>query len=139
MSQKFPISDMPSRHVTQGPQQAPSRAMMYGTGIPEGGLDQPLVGVFTTWNNASPCNMGLRSQSEAVRAGIKAAGGTPFEHTTVSVTDGISNGTQGMKLSLISREYIAETIELVVRAHYYDAMLCLGGCDKNIPAMMMAM
>ncbi len=139
MSNELRVSGLPSRHVTQGPHQAPSRAMMYGTGVPKGGLDQPLVGVFTTWNNASPCNMGLRSQSEAVRAGVKAAGGTPFEYTTVSVTDGISNGTQGMKLSLVSREYIAETIELVVRAHYYDAMLCLGGCDKNIPAMMMAM
>jgi dihydroxy-acid dehydratase len=139
MSNELRVSGLPSRHVTQGPHQAPSRAMMYGTGVAKGGLDQPLVGVFTTWNNASPCNMGLRSQSEAVRAGVKAAGGTPFEYTTVSVTDGISNGTQGMKLSLVSREYIAETIELVVRAHYYDAMLCLGGCDKNIPAMMMAM
>jgi dihydroxy-acid dehydratase len=113
--------------------------MMLGTGVPPEALDLPLVGIFTTWNDGSPCSLGHRDQAQAVRGGIKAAGGTPFEFTTISVNDGISNGHQGMKASLVSREHIADAVELVMRGHAYDAMVCIGGCDKNLPAMMMAM
>jgi dihydroxy-acid dehydratase len=135
----FDKARLRSRHTTVGPAKAPARALMYGTGVPAGGLDKPLVGVFTTWNDGSPCSMGHREQAQAVKQGVKAAGGTPFEFTTVSVVDGIANGHAGMKNSLPSREYIADSIELVMRGHSYDAMVCIAGCDKNIPAMMMAM
>jgi dihydroxy-acid dehydratase len=107
--------------------------------VAPGGVDLPLVGIFTTWNDGSPCSLGHREQAQAVRGGIKAGGGTPFEFNTISVNDGISNGHQGMKASLVSREAIADSVELVVRGHAYDGMVCFGGCDKNLPAMMMAM
>jgi dihydroxy-acid dehydratase len=139
MMQPVDKSRLPSRHTTVGPGKAPQRAMMYGAGVPEGGLDLPLVGIFTTWNDGSPCSLGHRDQAQAVRGGIKAGGGTPFEFNTISVNDGVSNGHQGMKASLVSRELIADSVELVMRGHAYDAMVCFGGCDKNLPAMMMAM
>jgi len=132
-------SRLPSRHSTLGAAKAPMRAMMYGAGVQPGMLDLPLVGVFTTWNDGSPCNMGHREQASAVKAGVKTAGGTPFEFTTISVNDGVANGHAGMKASLISREHIADSVELVMRGHAYDAMVCIAGCDKNLPAMMMAM
>jgi dihydroxy-acid dehydratase len=132
-------SRLPSRHTTVGPGKAPQRAMMLGAGVAPEALGLPLVGIFTTWNDGSPCSLGHRDQAQAVRGGIKAAGGTPFEFTTISVNDGISNGHQGMKASLVSREHIADAVELVMRGHAYDAMVCIGGCDKNLPAMMMAM
>jgi len=138
MAATFDKSRLPSRHSTQGPERAPQRALMYGAGVPPGGVDLPLVGIFTTWNDGSPCSLGHRDQAQAVRGGIKAAGGTPFEFTTISVNDGVSNGHQGMKASLVSREHIADAVELVMRGHAYDAMVCIGGCDKNLPAMMMA-
>jgi dihydroxy-acid dehydratase len=131
-------SRLPSRHSTQGPERAPQRALMYAAGVPEGGVDLPLVGIFTTWNDGSPCSLQHREQAQAVRGGVKAGGGTPFEFTTISVNDGVSNGHQGMKASLVSREHIADSVELVVRGHAYDAAVCIGGCDKNLPAMMMA-
>ena len=134
----FDKSRLPSRHSTQGPERAPQRALMYAAGVPEGGVDLPLVGIFTTWNDGSPCSLQHREQAQAVRGGIKAAGGTPFEFTTISVNDGVSNGHQGMKASLVSREHIADSVELVMRGHAYDATVCIGGCDKNLPAMMMA-
>jgi dihydroxy-acid dehydratase len=139
MTDRFDKSRLPSRHTTVGPNKAAQRAMMYGAGVPPGGLDLPLVGIFTTWNDGSPCSLGHRDQAQAIRGGIKAAGGTPFEFTTISVNDGVSNGHQGMKASLVSREHIADSVELVMRGHAYDAMVCVGGCDKNLPAMMMAM
>ena len=138
MAAKFDKTRLPSRHSTQGPERAPQRAMMYGAGVPPGGVDLPLVGIFTTWNDGSPCSLGHRDQAHAVRGGIKAGGGTPFEYNTISVNDGISNGHQGMKASLVSREHIADAVELVMRGHAYDAMVCIAGCDKNLPAMMMA-
>src|SRR3569833_2595607 len=127
-------SRLPSRHSTQGPERAPQRALMYAAGVPEGGTDLPLVGIFTTWNDGSPCSLQHREQAHAVRGGIKAAGGTPFEFTTISVNDGVSNGHQGMKASLVSREHIADSVELVMHGHAYDATVCIGGCDKNLPA-----
>jgi dihydroxy-acid dehydratase len=130
---------LPSRHTTEGLNKAPQRAMMYGAGVPEGGLALPLLGVFTTWNDGSPCNLSHREQAQAAKAGVKAAGGTPFEFNALSVNDGIANGHAGMKASLISREHIADGVELVVRGHCYDAMVCIAGCDKTLPAMMMAM
>jgi len=139
MAGVFDKSRLPSRHSTQGISKAPQRAMMYGAGVPPGGVDLPLVGIFTTWNDGSPCSLGHRDQAQAARGGIKAAGGTPFEYNTISVNDGISNGHQGMKASLVSREAIADSVELVMRGHAYDGMVCFGGCDKNLPAMMMAM
>ena len=135
----FDKSKLPSRHSTLGPQKAPMRAMMYGAGVPAGGLDKPLVGIFTAWNDGAPCNMGHREQAEAAKSGVRAAGGTPFEFTTVSVNDGIANGHAGMKASLVSREHIADGVELVMRGHAYDAMICVGGCDKTLPGLMMAM
>lgn len=139
MAAEFDKSRHPSRHTTLGAQKAPMRAMMYGAGVPAGGLDKPLVGVFTTWNDGAPCNMGHREQAAAAKSGVRAAGGTPFEFTTVSVNDGIANGHAGMKASLVSREHIADSVELVMRGHAYDAMVCIGGCDKTLPGLMMAM
>jgi dihydroxy-acid dehydratase len=139
MTKAFDKARLRSRHTTLGADRAPMRALMYGTGVPEGGLDRPLVGVFTTWNDAAPCSMGHREQAAAVKQGVKAAGGTPFEFGTISVIDGIAQGHDGMKTSLISREYIADSIEIVMRAHCYDALVCIAGCDKNLPGMMMAM
>jgi len=139
MRNRFNKSRLPSRHVTCGSEKAPMRSMLYGTGNAEDCATAPLVGVFHTWTDASPCNMTLRDQALAAKAGVKTAGGIPFEFGTVSVTDGIANGNAGMKSSLISREIIADSVELATRGHSYDAIVALGGCDKNIPAMMMAM
>jgi len=139
MAEMFDKSRLPSRHTTLGPARAPQRAMMYGAGVPEGGLDQPLVGIFTAWNDGAPCNMGHREQAQAAKLGVKAGGGTPFEFITASVNDGIANGHAGMKASLVSREHIADSVELVMRGHSYDAMVCVGGCDKTLPGLMMAM
>ncbi|MGE0845926.1 MAG: dihydroxy-acid dehydratase, partial [Flavobacteriaceae bacterium] len=139
MTSKIDKARLPSRHTTQGAAKAPMRAMMYGAGVRPGMLEQPLIGVFTTWNDGSPCNIGHRDLARAIKEGIKEAGGTPFEFNTISVNDGIANGHAGMKASLISREHIADSVELVMRGHCYDAMVCVAGCDKNLPAMMMAM
>ena len=138
MTGKVDKSRLPSRHTTVGINKAPQRAMMYGAGVPPGALDLPLVAVFTTWNDGSPCNMGHREQAAWVKNGVKSAGGTAFEFTALSVNDGIANGHAGMKASLISREHIADGVELVMRGHCYDAMVCIGGCDKTQPALMMA-
>jgi dihydroxy-acid dehydratase len=136
---RFDKSRLPSRHVTEGPEKAPMRAMLLGTGLAPADLDKPLVGVATTWSESSPCNMPLRDQAAHVKSGVREAGGTPFEFTTVSVTDGIAMGHAGMKASLVSREIIAESIEIAVRGHCYDALVGLAGCDKTLPAVMMAM
>ena len=130
---------LPSRHVTRGPEKAPMRAMMLGTGLSAADLDRPLVGVATTWSESSPCNMPLHDQAQHVKSGIREAGGTPFEFTSASVTDGIAMGHSGMKASLVSRELVAESIELVTRGHCYDALVGLAGCDKTLPGVMMAM
>src|SRR5690606_10604062 len=127
------------RHVTEGPERAPHRSYLYAMGIEEKQIHAPLVGVATTWNEAAPCNITLGRQAQVVKKGVSAAGGTPREFTTITVTDGIANGHQGMKSSLVSREVIADSIEVTVRGHCYDALVGLAGCDKSLPGMMMAM
>jgi dihydroxy-acid dehydratase len=135
----FDKSKLPSRHTTVGPTSAPHRSMLYAMGLTEQQIAQPLVGVVTTWNEAAPCNITLSRQAQAVKKGVVAAGGTPREFTTITVTDGIAMGHAGMKTSLVSREVIADSIELTVRAHCYDALVGLAGCDKTLPGLMMAM
>ena len=132
-------SRLPSRHVSVGPKSAPHRAFYYAMGLTDEDVAQPFVGVATTWNEAAPCNITLMRQAQAVKKGVKAAGGTPREFTTITVTDGIAMGHHGMKSSLVSREVIADSVELTMRGHCYDGMVGLAGCDKSLPGMMMAM
>lgn len=128
-----------SRTITQGPDRAPSRAMFKAVGLTDEDLNRPLVGVANTWIEVMPCNFHLRRLSAKVKEGIRAAGGTPIEFNTVAVSDGISMGTEGMKASLVSREVIADSIELVTRGHMFDAVVALSGCDKTIPGTVMAL
>src|SRR5476651_2425897 len=130
---------LPSRHVTEGPERAPHRSYYYAMGLTRAQLKQPIVGVATTWNEAAPCNISLSRQAQAAKRGVAAAGGTPREFTTITVTDGIAMGHAGMKASLVSREVIADSVELTMRGHCYDALLGIAGCDKSLPGMMMAM
>ena len=132
-------SRMPSRHVTEGPGRAPHRSYYYAMGLTEEEIAQPFVGVATCWNEAAPCNISLSRQAQSVKVGVKEAGGTPREFTTITVTDGIAMGHQGMKSSLVSRDVIADSVELTVRGHCYDALVGVAGCDKSLPGMMMAM
>src|ERR1700749_469037 len=133
-------SRLPSRHVTVGPERAPHRAFLYSMGLTREQIeDQPLVGVATTWNEAAPCNIALARQAQAAKKGVAAAHGTPREFTTITVTDGIAMGHAGMKSSLISREIIADSVELTMRGHCYDALVGLAGCDKSLPGMMLEM
>jgi dihydroxy-acid dehydratase len=132
-------SKLPSRHVTEGPARAPHRSYFYAMGISEDEIHQPWVGVATCWNEAAPCNIALNRQAQAVKHGVKASGGTPREFTTITVTDGIAMGHEGMRSSLASRDAIADTVELTMRGHCYDALVGLAGCDKSLPGMMMAM
>jgi dihydroxy-acid dehydratase len=132
-------SHMPSRHVTIGPERAPHRAFLYSMGLSAEQIAQPLVGVATTWNEAAPCNIALSRQAQAAKKGVAAAHGTPREFTTITVTDGIAMGHEGMKSSLVSREIIADSVELTMRGHCYDALVGLAGCDKSLPGLMMAM
>ncbi|WP_299684054.1 dihydroxy-acid dehydratase [uncultured Tateyamaria sp.] len=136
---KFDKSKLPSRHVTEGPERAPHRSYYYAMGMTEEEIHQPLIGVATCWNEAAPCNIALNRQAQAVKMGVKAAYGTPREFTTITVTDGIAMGHEGMRSSLASREAIADTVELTMRGHCYDALVGLAGCDKSLPGMMMAM
>ena len=132
-------SRMPSRHVTIGPGRAPHRSYYYAMGLTEEEINQPFVGVATCWNEAAPCNIALSRQAQSVKRGVSEAGATPREFTTITVTDGIAMGHQGMKSSLVSREVIADSVELTMRGHCYDALVGLAGCDKSLPGMMMAM
>ena len=135
-------SDPAKRHsagLTDGPDRAPARAMLKGIGFTDEDLARPLIGVATTWIETMPCNYNQRRLAEQVKDGIRAAGGTPMEFNTIAVSDGVSMGTEGMKSSLISREVIADSIELVVRGHLLDGVVCLVGCDKTIPGAAMAM
>ncbi len=132
-------SRLPSRHVTEGPSRAPHRSYYYAMGMGDAEIQQPFVGVATCWNEAAPCNISLNRQAQAVKLGVKAGGGTPREFTTITVTDGIAMGHEGMRSSLASREAIADTVELTMRGHCYDALVGLAGCDKSLPGMMMAM
>ncbi len=128
-----------SRYVTEGPKSAPHRSYYYAMGITEEEIHQPLVGVATCWNESAPCNIALSRQAQAVKKGVSQASGTPREFTTITVTDGIAMGHEGMRSSLVSREVIADSVELAMRGHCYDALVGLAGCDKSLPAMMMAM
>ena len=130
---------LPSRHVTEGPARAPHRSYFYAMGLNEEEIHQPFVGVATCWNEAAPCNIALSRQAQSVKLGVKSGGGTPREFTTITVTDGIAMGHEGMRSSLASREAIADTVELTMRGHCYDAIVGLAGCDKSLPGMMMAM
>jgi len=130
---------LPSRHVTEGPQRAPHRSYYYAMGLSPEQIHQPFVGVATCWNEAAPCNIALMRQAQAVKQGVAAASGTPREFCTITVTDGIAMGHQGMKASLVSRDVIADSVELTMRGHCYDALVGLAGCDKSLPGMMMAM
>src|SRR6187402_1598572 len=130
---------LPSRHVTEGPERAPHRSYLYAMGLTTQQIHQPFVGVASCWNEAAPCNISLMRQAQAVKKGVAAAGGTPREFCTISVTDGIAMGHAGMYASLPSREVIADSVELTVRGHAYDALVGLAGCDKSLPGMMMAM
>jgi dihydroxy-acid dehydratase len=130
---------LPSRHVTEGPQRAPHRSYYYAMGLTREQIHQPFVGVATCWNEAAPCNIALMRQAQRVKHGVAAANGTPREFCTITVTDGIAMGHQGMKSSLVSREVIADSVELTMRGHCYDALVGLAGCDKSLPGMMMAM
>jgi dihydroxy-acid dehydratase len=132
-------SRLPSRHVTEGPARAPHRSYYYAMGLGSREIAQPFVGVASCWNEAAPCNTALMRQAHAVSQGVKAAGGTPREFCTITVTDGIAMGHEGMRSSLVSREVIADSVELTIRGHSYDALVGVAGCDKSLPGMMMAM
>jgi len=139
LKKRWDKSHLPSRHVTEGPGRAPHRSYYYAMGLTEDEINQPFVGVATCWNEAAPCNIALSRQAQSVKRGVSEAGATPREFTTITVTDGIAMGHQGMKSSLVSREVIADSVELTVRGHCYDALVGLAGCDKSLPGMMMAM
>ena len=136
---KFDKSKLPSRHVSVGPASAPHRSYYYAMGMTDAEIAQPFVGVATCWNEAAPCNISLMRQAQSVKLGVKAQHGTPREFTTITVTDGIAMGHAGMKSSLVSRDLIADSVELTMRGHCYDALVGLAGCDKSLPGMMMAM
>ena len=130
---------LPSRHVSVGPERAPHRSYYYAMGMTEEDINKPFVGVVSTWNEAAPCNIALMRQAQSVKKGVKEMDGTPREFCTITVTDGIAMGHQGMKSSLVSREVIADSTELTVRGHCYDALVGLAGCDESLPGLMMAM
>ncbi len=135
----FDKKKLPSRHVTEGPEHAPHRSYYYAMGLSSEQIHAPFVGVATCWNEAAPCNISLMRQAQAVKHGVAAANGTPREFCTITVTDGIAMGHEGMKSSLPSREVIADSVELTMRGHGYDALVGMAGCDKSLPGMMMAM
>ena len=136
---KFDKSKLPSRHVSVGVKSAPHRSMYHAMGLKNEDIEKPFIGVATTWNEAAPCNITLSRQAQSVKKGVKLGGGTPREFTTITVTDGIAMGHAGMKSSLISREVIADSVELTMRGHCYDALVGLAGCDKSLPGLMMVM
>ena len=137
--QKFNKKKLPSRHTSVGPDKAPQRSFYYAMNLTEKDVAKPFVGVVSTWNEAAPCNIALMRQAQSVKKGVKQAGGTPREFCTITVTDGIAMGHEGMKSSLVSRDIIADSTELTVRGHCYDALVGVAGCDKSLPGLMMAM
>ncbi len=139
MTSRFDKSQLPSRHVSVGPERAPHRSYYYAMGWKEEDIAKPFVGIASAGNDSAPCNTTLNAQADIAREGVLAGGGTPFRFNTITVTDGIAMGHQGMKSSLISREVIADSIELSMRGHCYDALVGFAGCDKSLPGMMMAM
>src|SRR6266508_3087434 len=128
-----------SRTILDGPERAPARAYYKGIGFDEDDLKRPIVGIANTWTETMPCNFHLRRLAERVKDGVRAAGGTPMEYNTIAISDGITMGTEGMKTSLVSREVIADSIELVARGYLFDAVVALSGCDKTIPGTVMAL
>jgi dihydroxy-acid dehydratase len=136
---KFNKQKLPSRHTSIGPDRAPHRSFYYAMGETEKDVSKPFVGVVSTWNEAAPCNIALMRQAQSVKKGVRTSGGTPREFCTITVTDGIAMGHEGMKSSLISREVIADSAELTVRGHCYDALVGIAGCDKSLPGLMMSM
>ena len=131
------VSDPAKRHsaaITDGPDRAGARAMLKAIGFTDEDLAKPLVGVATTWIETMPCNINQRELAEHVKAGVRAAGGTPMEFNTIAISDGVTMGTEGMKTSLVSREVVADSVELVARGHLFDAVVGLSGCDKTLPA-----
>jgi len=136
---KFNKKKLPSRHTSLGPDKAPQRSFYYAMDLTEKDVAKPFVGVVSTWNEAAPCNINLMKQAQSVKKGVHSAGGTPREFCTITVTDGIAMGHEGMKSSLISRDVIADSTELTVRGHCYDALVGLAGCDKSLPGLMMSM
>ena len=136
---KFNKKKLPSRHTSLGPDKAPQRSFYYAMNLKEKDVAKPFVGVVSTWNEAAPCNIALMRQAQSVKKGVKLSGGTPREFCTITVTDGIAMGHEGMKSSLVSRDVIADSTELTVRGHCYDALVGVAGCDKSLPGLMMAM
>src|ERR1700747_421591 len=136
---KFDKSKLPSRHVTEGPERAPHRSYYYAMGLTEAEIHQPFVGVASCWNEAAPCNIALMRQAQSAKKGVKTGGGTPREFVTITVTDGIAMGHEGMRSSLVSREVIADSVELSIRGDAYHALAGGAGRDKSLPGMMMAM
>src|SRR6186713_1126133 len=128
-----------SHALTDGPDRAPARAMLKAIGFTDDDLAKPLIGVATTWIETMPCNYNQRRLATSVKEGIRRAGGTPMEFNTISISDAVTMGTEGMKMSLVSREVIADSIELTARGHLFDGIVCLVGCDKTIPAGAMAL
>ena len=139
MPKTWDKSRLPSRHVTEGPERAPHRSYYYAMGLSTADIKKPFVGVASCWNEAAPCNTALMRQAHAASDGVKAADGTPREFCTITVTDGIAMGHEGMRSSLVSRDVIADSVELTMRGHGYDALVGIAGCDKSLPGMMMAM
>ena len=135
----FNKKKLPSRHTSLGADKAPQRSFYYAMGETEKDVAKPFVGVVSTWNEAAPCNIALMRQAQSVKKGVKFSGGTPREFCTITVTDGIAMGHEGMKSSLVSRDVIADSTELTVRGHCYDALVGVAGCDKSLPGLMMAM
>ncbi len=128
-----------SATITEGPSRAPARAMMKAMGLTDEDIAKPMIGIANTWIETMPCNFHLRRLAEKVKEGVRLAGGTPIEYNTIAISDGITMGTEGMKTSLISREVIADSVELVARGHYFDAVVAISGCDKTIPGTVMAL
>src|SRR3954463_11140943 len=128
-----------SHTITQGRDRAPARAMLKGIGLTDEDLAKPIIGVANTWIETMPCNIHLRHLAEKVKEGVRAAGGTPMEFNTIAISDGVTMGTEGMKASLISREVIADSIELAGRGYFFDGIIALSGCDKTIPGTVMAL
>src|SRR5512135_1329807 len=140
-SQEFFMPDQPrkSAAITDGPSRAPARAMLRAAGFTREDLKKPIIGIANTWIEIGPCNYHLRELAEHIKKGVRDAGGTPMEFNTVSISDGITMGSEGMKASLVSREVIADSIELVARGNMFDGMVAISGCDKTIPGTVMAL
>src|SRR5476649_1997920 len=137
-SESYPLKRF-SHVISEGMDRAPARAMLKGIGFTEEDMHKPFIGVANTWIETMPCNYNLRELAAKVKEGIRAAGGTPFEFNTIAISDGTTMGTEGMKTSLISREVIADSIELAVRGYSFDGVVALSGCDKTIPGTVMAL